>query len=333
MRILILGAGVVGSFNAARLRVAGHDASLLARGRRLAELREHGVVLEDFRSGRRTTTLVPLADRLEPEDAYDLAIVAVRRNQIPSILPALAQNHRIPSALFLGNNAAGPQDMIEALGRQRVLIGMPNVGGERLGHIVRCLSSRWLPLLFGQLDDVSTPRTEAIVRLFRSAGLSARVVKNVDAYQKTHAAFLPACAGALYLAGGDVHHLAHMPEALKLFVRASGEALRALRTVGIPLKPSGTRLVEWIPEPILVFGLRRFLDSRLAIVGGTERVMNSFPDEMKELADELRGIFRQSGLPSPASDVLFAQVEARFHGGGRGFTEAPPPRAVASRPG
>jgi len=311
MRILILGAGVVGSFNAARLKQAGHDISLLARGRRLADLREHGVVLESFRTRRRTATQVPLVDRLRPEDTYDLALVVVRRNQIPSILPALAQNHRIPSVLFLGNNAAGAQDMIEALGRQRVLIGMANVGGERQEHVVRCLWSRWLPLLFGELDDVPTPRTEAIVRLFRSAGLAARVVKNVDAYQKTHAAGLPACAGAVYMAGGDIRRLAHMPEALKLFVRAHREALRALRAVGIPLRPAATRLLEWLPEPIQVFGLRRFFDTRLAVVGG-ERHINAAPDEMKELADELRDIFRQSGLPSLASDLLFAQVEARF---------------------
>jgi len=283
MRILILGAGVVGSFNAARLTEAGQDVTLLARGRRLDDLRDHGVVLEDFRSGRRTTTEVPLVDRLGPEDAYDLAIVIVRRNQIPSILPALAQNHCIPSVLFLGNNAAGPQEMINALGRQRVLIGMPNVAGTRQDHVVRYLWLRWFPLLFGELDDLPTPRTETVVRLFRTAGLSTRVVKNVDAYQKTHAAGLPAFAGAVYMAGGNVRQLAHTPEALKLYLQAFREAVRALRTVGIPLRPSATRMVEWIPEPILIFGLRRFCSSRLAVMGGVEELIYASADEMKEL--------------------------------------------------
>ncbi len=328
MRILILGAGVIGSFNAARLREAGQDVTLLARGRRLEDLREHGVVLEDFRTGRRGTTQVPLVDRLEPDDAFDLAIVIMRRNQIASILPALAQNHRIPSVLFLGNNAAGVQDIVEALGRQRVLIGMANAGGARQGHVVRYLWRRWLPLMFGELGDVPTPRTEAIVRLFRSAGLSARVVKNVDAYLKTHAAALPALAGAAYMAGGNVRQLAHTPKALKLYVRAYREALRALRVIGIPLRPSATRLLEWIPEPIVAFVMRLFLDSRLADMGAQPH-LDAAPDEWKELADELRAILRRSGLPSPASDVLFAQVDARFQAGGSGLTNAPPSRNVA----
>jgi len=45
MNILIYGAGVQGSVIAARLHAGGHDVRLLARGKRLADLREHGVVL------------------------------------------------------------------------------------------------------------------------------------------------------------------------------------------------------------------------------------------------------------------------------------------------
>jgi 2-dehydropantoate 2-reductase len=121
MRVLIIGAGVVGSFYAARLTEGGMDVRLLARGRRLADLREHGVVLESALGGRRTVTRVPVADRLGPDDEYDLAIVVVRRSQIPPVLTMLAANRRIPAVLFLGNNAAGPEDLIAALGRQRVL--------------------------------------------------------------------------------------------------------------------------------------------------------------------------------------------------------------------
>jgi 2-dehydropantoate 2-reductase len=68
MKVLIIGAGVIGSFNAARLTQAGVDVTLLARGSRLADLKANGVTLEDFRTGQRTTTRVRLVDRLGPED-------------------------------------------------------------------------------------------------------------------------------------------------------------------------------------------------------------------------------------------------------------------------
>ena len=110
------------------------------------------------------------------------------------------------------------------------------------------------------------------------------------------------------------------------------EALRALRTLGVPLRPSATRLLEWIPEPILVFGLRFLLDSRLPDMGAQPH-LDTAPDEWKELANELRGILRQSGLPFPASDVLFAQVDARFQADASGLRNAPPTRTLASPAG
>lgn len=311
MKVLIVGAGVIGSFNAARLYAGGVEVTLLARGQRFADLSKHGVVLEGAFSGRHSVTRVPLVERLDPSDVYDLAIVIVRRNQLPSVLPMLAQNHRIPTVLFLGNNAGGQHDMIEALGRQRVLIGMVNAGGERDGYVVRYIFTRWLPLLVGELDDTCTPRVEAIVNLFKGAGLPARVAKHIDARQKTHAAGLPGLAGALYLCGGDIRRLARTPEALRLFIHSDREVLHALRECGVPIRPRVARLNEWIPERMLMLGLRFFFDTNLAVVGG-QRHANAAPDEMKELADEVREFLRQSGRPSPASDMLFARVDAQF---------------------
>jgi len=301
----------VGSFNAARLKDAGQDVILLARGRRLAELREHGVVLERFRSGQRTVTHVPLVEQLGTRDDYDLALVVVRSSQLPSVLPMLMQNSRIPNMLFLGNNAAGPQDLIAALGRERVLLGMANVGGARQDHVVRYLWSRRFSILFGELEGGPTARTRAIARFFRSSRLPARVVKNPDAYLKTHAAALPSLAGATHLAGGNVRQLAHTPEALKLYLQAYREALRALRTIDVPLKPAATRLVEWLPLPLVSFLMGLLLDSRLAAMGAQPH-LDAAPDEWKDLADQFRLILRQANLPSPASDLLFAQVDACF---------------------
>ncbi|HTP50026.1 MAG TPA: 2-dehydropantoate 2-reductase N-terminal domain-containing protein [Anaeromyxobacteraceae bacterium] len=311
MKILVVGAGVVGSFNAARLKDAAQDVTLLARGQRLADLREHGVVLEQYPSGTRTTTRVPLIERLGPEDAYDLVLVVVRRNQIPSVLPMLARNRRSPNVLFLGNNGAGAADIIDALGRERVLIGFVNAGGERKGHVVRYIWTRRLHLLLGEVDGLSTPRTQAIASMFRTAGLPARVHSRVDAYLKTHAAGLAAFAGALYRAGGRVRLLARKPEDLKLFLRAYREALRALGRIGVPLRPWFSHLIHWLPERFWLLVFRLFFDTELAVVGG-EGHANAAPDEMKEIADELRALFRRAAVPSPASDILFTAVDDRF---------------------
>jgi putative copper export protein len=47
MKILVYGAGLIGSLHAARLQRSGHAVTLLARGGRGEEIRAHGLVLED----------------------------------------------------------------------------------------------------------------------------------------------------------------------------------------------------------------------------------------------------------------------------------------------
>ena len=241
MKVLVVSAGVIGSFNAARLLRGGVDVTLLARGERLTALRKHGVVLEDWRTRQRSVTPVPVVDRIEPGSGYNLAAVIVRRDQIASVLPLLAASPDIPSALFLGNNLAGSSDMSAALGSDRVLTGMVNAGGQRDGVVVRYVWSHRLPLLLGESDGVIRARTHAIAEMFSGAGLPARVVPDAEAYQKTHAAGLPAFAGALYSAGGNIRRLRDRRDFLHLFITGYRDGLAALRADGTAIRPRLTQ--------------------------------------------------------------------------------------------
>ena len=69
MKILILGAGVLGSLYAGRLAAAGQDVALLARGTRLQQLRRDGLVLLDEATGQKTHPQVRLVEELGAEDA------------------------------------------------------------------------------------------------------------------------------------------------------------------------------------------------------------------------------------------------------------------------
>ena len=154
MKILVYGAGNIGSLYAAKLKDAGHDVTILARGARLHEIREHGILLQDFRSGQKSTTQIEAVERLAPDDAYDLVWVILPRNSISKILPILEANRKTPSVMFFGNNAAGPKEMIKVLGRDRVLLGFPGAAAvpqrEYIRYIV--LDQREQPTTNGELD-------------------------------------------------------------------------------------------------------------------------------------------------------------------------------------
>jgi 2-dehydropantoate 2-reductase len=203
MNILVYGAGVLGSLYAARLQEAGQHVSLLARGQRLQDLRQHGIILADVLTGQTTTTHVEVVEQLGPEDRYDLAVIVMGKHQVSAILPWLAANKQIPSVLFLHNNAAGPQAMIEALGRERVLLGFSGAGGKREGQVIDYLLIKQQPTTLGEVDGRTTPRLEQIADAFRAAGFPVAISSNIDAALKTHAVFVTSIESAVVVAGGN----------------------------------------------------------------------------------------------------------------------------------
>ncbi len=311
MRILVYGAGVVGSLYGAWLQEAGHEVTVLARGERLKDLEKHGILIEDMVSYHFTVTRVNVVAKLEPDASYDLAIVALRKNQVSSALQALKEATNIPDVLFLGNNAAGPDDYVDALGAERVLMGFGNASGYLEGKVIHYVLGRgqakpWL--VMGEVDGQATPRTRRIADAFESAGIEVSISDNIDAWLKTHAAIISPVANALYLAGGDNYRLANTRDGLLLAVCAIREGFKVLHALDIPVTPASLRVIEWVPEPVLVAWARRLLDTKWAKIA-IARHVNAARDEMKQLADEFWALARATAVPTPAMDRLYQYVD------------------------
>jgi 2-dehydropantoate 2-reductase len=310
MKILVIGAGVLGSLYAARLYQAGHDVAILSRGERLAQIQEHGIVLENAITRMGTIADVPAVGEIPGEEQYDLVLVLTRKEQISELLPMLAAHQGSPHVLFMVNNAAGPEEMVQALGRQRVLLGFPAAGGERVGPVVRYidLSSQGSPVHIGELDGTRTPRLERIRQAFALAGIKAVITPNMDAWLKTHVALVSPIANALYLAGGDNYRLARTPDGLVLMARGVKEGLRVLKKLGVPITPRSIGLLTLIPEPLLIEILTRQVGTaRVELLAA--RHANHAREEMLHLAREFRELIRQSGLRTPALDRLYYHAQ------------------------
>jgi len=164
-KFLVFGAGVLGSLYAARLKQSGQDVTILARKTRLEDIKEHGIVLEHALSGKREVVTVTVVEHLHEDDAYDLIVVLVRKNQVASVLPILASHKATPNILFMVNNPSGYDDWVSAVGTERLVLGFAGAGGTLVGNIVRyVVVSRFLqPTTFGELDGSATPRIKEIV--------------------------------------------------------------------------------------------------------------------------------------------------------------------------
>ena len=166
MRILVLGAGVIGSVYAGKLLEAKHRVVLLARGRRLTDLRTKGLVLENSESKQRLELPVEVVGSPEADQRYHLVLVAVRAEQLTATLPVLTHMNDGSDVLFFGNVAGHGPALIEALGR-RAVFGFPAVGGIQDGGEIRYV-------LIGQQKTTLGESTGEMSRRVRRLRWSAR---------------------------------------------------------------------------------------------------------------------------------------------------------------
>lgn len=186
----IIGAGAIGGWIAARLALGGRPPVLVARGRTLQAIRQHGLFLEE--AGRCLRTEPEICE--DPRDAgqQDLVILAVKG-------PALAEAAELVRPLI------GPQSLVLPM-----LNGVPwwFMPGERLksvdpegrigsalpaerviGSVVHAACSRPEPnriivnqadrLILGEPRGGQSERVAALVTLFESVGIRAEETSDV----------------------------------------------------------------------------------------------------------------------------------------------------------
>ena len=314
MRILIFGAGPLGTLYARLLFEAGKDVTLLARGERLAYLMEHGLVLVDEFTGERIVAPVKVVDRLKAEDVYDLVIVLIRRNKLGPVFPLLAQNTHIDLVLFMGNNVPGFDDYFAHLDRERVLFGFPGAGGsvhDQVARFVDCKKpgGRRLPVTIEQPPDIPDKKIRSIEALFRTSDIPVDLVPDMDGWLKYHAALVLPIAGGLYRHDCDSHALARDPDTIHLFIGACKEAGRVLNALGFTRRqPFSFNLFYWLPGFLTAKAFQALFDSKFAEIAFSLHA-RAARDEMRSLAADFRGLIEQTSVKTPNFDRLMAFIE------------------------
>ena len=303
-RILVIGAGVNGSVCAAALHRAGYNVTVLARRKRLAELQKGGIEIEDPLKGTRTVTPVPVVDHLAPDDIYGYILVIVRKNQVRDLLPVLAQNQS-PSVVFMVNTALGPDEWIAALGANRVILGFVFAGGRREGSLIRAMRPRWGRAPFGEASGAITERLNGLVSILNRAGLRATAITKMPDWLATHAAMVAPVAMLILRHGCDTYALARSNEDMKMLVDALRETLAVLRATGHRIVPRSAVLLDVFPRFIVTSFFRALMASRFGEIGAGWHCSQA-PDEMFQLAGELRDLVEQSRLPAPVLRQLLA---------------------------
>lgn len=310
LRILIIGAGVIGSVYAARLQEAGYAVTLLARGQHAADLRATGLLLEDASTGQSTRSTVPIVERLTPDESYDLALVRVRLDQVAAALPDLAANQQIPLAVFLLNNPTGTHQLVERLGSQRVVLGFPGIGGTREGTKVRSMRIRQQPTTLGEVDGRITPRLRQLAAMFERAEFPVALSRSMDGWLKTHAVFVSCVSAALALEEGDSVRLGQRRASVVLMVNAIREGFAALQSLGLPVTPFNLQVMfSWMPRWFAIRYWQRALQTDVGTLAIAPHA-NAAREEMGQVGKEVLTLLHASSVPTPTLDSLLAALDA-----------------------
>ena len=87
MKILIYGAGVIGSLYAVYFSRAGCSVSVYARGHRLNVLKEKGLLYWEKRQIKKVN--ISVLDKIKPDDCYDYIFLTVQEKHLHTALPVI----------------------------------------------------------------------------------------------------------------------------------------------------------------------------------------------------------------------------------------------------
>ena len=250
-KILIFGAGVIGSIYAGKFALAGHSVSLLARNNRLKELELHGLLLSE--NGKQTIkSNVTVISELKRDDIYDYIFVTLRKDQLKGALHLLGQNQS-KNFVFMVNTSSGYSDWIGKIGMERVIPAFPGAGGKlENGIVYYSLTSGFVqPTTLGEIDGKATQRINELVKILRNAGFPTSISKKMDSWQKSHIAMVCPLAYGIYFDRGNNYTFSKNKIAIIQTNKALKETFSFLKHSGIGIEPPKLNTFRLLPLPIL----------------------------------------------------------------------------------
>ncbi|MGE7606984.1 ketopantoate reductase family protein [Peribacillus frigoritolerans] len=238
MRVLVLGAGVLGSYLAHSLIKAGNDVTMLARGKRFEQLNTNGLVIKHYFQKKTTVDIVDVISELKEDDLYDLIFVVMKYNQFPSIYSTLANN--ISDNIVLVGNNADPKKMESEI--QKLSKSKKNIGfGFQTSAGMREDSGRVISIhgkgnvMFGDLNgDLSLQQT------FKKAfgtHYKVKIERDIEAWLLTHYVFILPMNSLLYLNDLNTKKISKSKVDLNKMIEATDEGYKVLKENGVNITP------------------------------------------------------------------------------------------------
>jgi 2-dehydropantoate 2-reductase len=301
VKIIVFGAGTQGTLFGVRLARVGHAVTLVARGQRVGELREHGAIIEHALTGNRQVEQLPVAETLSEDMQADLCLVTVRREQLGETLPALSAARHIDRILFMVNHACGSSALFGALGRQRTVLGFPGAAGSIEKGVDRYVELSEQPTVL----ETTAPD---IAMVLRAAGFQVAPIHDMVSWLRRHAVFVTAISAALYSVGINVQQLSADSRRVRDLIVGIRQGWAAMDRLAIAPAPLALRAIfQWVPMPFAVLYWQRLLRSYKGEYYFARHARHAIK-EMAALAADVRALLADETLPQ--LQQLYGAIDA-----------------------
>lgn len=293
--ILIYGAGVIGSTFGGLIAKSGENVTILARNKRLQDLKEHGLVLQRIGQTISEKIDVTIVDAIDQDVIFDYVFVTLRNEQVNVALHDLS---KINSScfVFMVNNPSGYSKWIEVLGEDKVLPAFPGAGGNIINGVVNyeIVSPFIQPTTIGELSGKKTDRVVELKKIILKSGFSVAISNNMDVWQKTHVAMVAPLGAVIYYDGGNNYSVSKNKKAIHLMNKALVENFRFLKKSGIGIEPFKLNIIRFLPIPILNILMKYLYNTKWAEVVISNHTLNAV-GEMDKISEDFLELAKQYG--------------------------------------
>jgi len=323
LRVVVLGAGGIGSVVAAHLARAGNEVLLVARGEQLAAISAHGLRVRGLAAFR-----VELAAAETAVGPCDALVVATKTPDTKAALRAVAELE--PAVAFSVQNGVLKNDQLaEAFGRERVLGAITMIGGTRSAPGIVDFTLDGVTVL-GELAGPVSPRVERLAAVWNAAGLQMLAVDDVAGHEWAKQVLQAGVSPLAVLTGLPGHRLWGTPALATALVRLLREAAAVAQALGVELTDYdgyGFDVRAVVTEPFAAAVARVMRrGEQLAAAGKTDIVVSMLQDvragRRTEIEETVGHVVREGarlGVPVPgltlACDLVRGIEAARGQSG------------------
>ena len=298
MKIAVMGAGGVGGYFGGLLARAGNDVTFVARGAHLQAIRERGLRVESALDGAFTVTGQAVEDTSKAgEQELVLFTVKMYHNDaaIEAVRPLLGPDTII---LTMQNGIDNGQQLVDAFGRDRVLIGSAYMEGRISEPGVITQGGPGMAS-FGELEPGMTERCQRLLAVFLEAGWRVELQENMPGMLWKKFSYLAGSAAVGAASRSVFSEMRSIPETRAIIQGAIEEILAIGRAWGAPIMDDS---LEWA-----MTSLDNFPAAGMSSLG--KDFMEGRPVELEGLTGTAIRMAREVGVPTPINATLYGVLK------------------------